>query len=142
MNHIEDTLSFLLAQMMKAQRVYADSRLKVLGLHSGQDLILLRLAENDGESQRALADRLEVEAPTITKMVQRMERAGLVERRSDETDARVSRVYLTARGRSLEAGIRQVWADLEAHLVQGLTLAEQALLRRLVIQMHNNLRDG
>lgn len=140
MSQMEDSLSFLLVQLLKAQRAYAESRLRALGLHNGQDLILLRLVEHDGQTQRALADSLDVEAPTITRMVQRMERAGLVERRSDEADARLSRVYLTARGRALQADIRQVWVDVESCLVQGLTVAEQALLRRLVLQMRDDLR--
>ena len=60
------------------------------------------LSANDGVSQRDLADMLHVARPTVTRMLQGMEKAGLVERRADETDQRLTRVYLTATGRDME----------------------------------------
>jgi DNA-binding MarR family transcriptional regulator len=80
-----------------------------------------------------------LEPPTITKMLQRMEAAGLVARRQDSEDARVSRVYLTDRGRSLEQVVIDVWQQLEEDTVQGLNETEQLLLRRLLIQVSSNL---
>jgi DNA-binding MarR family transcriptional regulator len=72
-------------------------------------------------------------------MLQRMEHAGLIERRPDPEDARVSRVYLTPRGRALEQPVLEVWKQLEAQTVAGLSVIEQALLRRLLMQMVANL---
>jgi DNA-binding MarR family transcriptional regulator len=74
-----------------------------------------------------------------TKMLQRMERAGLIERRPDPEDARVSRVYLTERGRALEQPVLDVWKQLEARTVAGLSLTEQTLLHRLLLQVAANL---
>ena len=68
-----------------------------------------------------------------------MEHAGLIERRPDPEDARISRVYLTERGRALEQPVLEVWKDLEAHTVAGLSATEQALLRRLLMQVSANL---
>ena len=72
-------------------------------------------------------------------MLQRMERAGLIERRPDPEDARVSLVYLTERGRALEQPVLEVWKQLEAQTVAGLSATEQALLRRLLMQVSANL---
>ena len=72
------------------------------GTHPGQAMCLRLLTVNDGVSQRDLADMLHVARPTVTRMLQTMEKAGLVERRPDEADQRLTRVYLTGAGRDAE----------------------------------------
>jgi MarR family transcriptional regulator, organic hydroperoxide resistance regulator len=139
MEQIQDTLGYKLAQLCKAHRNHVDLALRELDLHVGQEMILLQLWREDGVPQSHLVDRLCVEPPTVTKMLQRMEREELVERRPDPDDARVSRVYLTARGRSLEEPVRRVWLDLEQQLTAGLTIPEQLLLQRLLVQLHDNI---
>jgi DNA-binding MarR family transcriptional regulator len=74
--------------------------------HPGQAMCLRLLEANDGASQRDMARMLHVAPPTVSKMLSTMEKAGLVERRPDEADQRLTRVYLTAAGheRSDEMG--------------------------------------
>jgi DNA-binding MarR family transcriptional regulator len=134
---IQDYLGFQLLQVHKAHRARAEAALNKLGLHTGQEM--LRLWIEEGVPQSQLAASLGVEPPTATKMLQRMEHAGLIERRPDPEDARISRVYLTERGRALEQPVLEVWKDLEAHTVAGLSATEQALLRRLLMQVSANL---
>ena len=136
---IPETLGFLIAQVCKAHRYRASVVLGEVGLHVGQEMILLHLWENEGLTQSELADRLAVEPPTVTKMLRRMEGCDLVERRADAEDARVSRVYLTARGRALEAPVLAAWDQLEHCTRTSLTLEEQILLRRLLLQVRQNL---
>ena len=59
------------------------------------------LTTNDGASQRELADVLHLARPTVTKMVQALERSGAVERRPAPGDQRLTRVYLTTSGRAV-----------------------------------------
>jgi DNA-binding MarR family transcriptional regulator len=136
---IQDYLGFQLLQAHKAHRARAEAALNKLGLHTGQEMLLLRLWTEEGIPQSQLAAAMGVEPPTATKMLQRMEHAGLIERRPDPEDARVSRVYLTPRGRALEQPVLEVWKQLEAQTVAGLSVIEQALLRRLLMQMVANL---
>jgi len=126
-------------QIHKAHRSRAEAALNKLGLHTGQEMLLLQLWIEEGIPQSQLAASMEVEPPTATKMLQRMERAGLIERRPDPEDARISRVYLTERGRALEQPVLDVWKQLEAQTVAGLSLTEQALLHRLLMQILTNL---
>jgi len=126
-------------QVHKAHRQRAEAALNKLGMHTGQEMILLQLWIEEGIPQSQLAASMEVEPPTATKMLQRMERAGLIERRPDPEDARVSRVYLTAHGRALEQPVLNVWKQLEAQMVAGLSLTEQTLLHRLLMQVLTNL---
>jgi len=136
---IQDYIGFQVLQIHKAHRQRAEAALNKLGIHTGQEMILLQLWIEEGIPQSQLAASMEVEPPTATKMLQRMERTGLIERRTDPEDARVSRVYLTARGRALEQPVLNVWKQLEAQTVAGLSLTEQALLHRLLMQVLTNL---
>ena len=139
MRQIRDYIGFQVLQIHKAHRSRAEAALNKLGLHTGQEMLLLQLWIEEGIPQSQLAASMEVETPTATKMLQRMERAGLIERRPDPEDARISRVYLTERGRALEQPVLDVWKQLEAQTVAGLSLTEQALLHRLLMQILTNL---
>ena len=139
MRQIQDYIGFQLFQIHKAHRQLAEEGLNKLGVHTGQEMVLLQLWIEEGIPQSQLAACMEVEPPTATKMLQRMERAGLIERRPDPEDARVSRVYLTERGRELEQPVLDVWRQLEEQTVAGLSLTEQMLLRRLLLQVSSNL---
>ena len=67
--------------------------------HPGQAMCLRLLSVNDGASQRDMARMLHVAPPTVSKMLTTMEKTGLVERKPDEADQRLTRVYLTEAGR-------------------------------------------
>src|SRR3712207_4209661 len=130
MQDLDELVGFVLVQICRAHRNEAETVLCTNGLHTGQEIIVLHLWSEDGRSQTELGGCLGVEPPTISKMVQRMERQGLVERRPDPEDARVSRVYLTPRGRAAHEPALRMWHELETRMLAGLTPAEQMLLRR------------
>ena len=101
--------------------------------------MLRALWEQEGLAHGELAARLHVQPATTTKMIQRMEKAGFVERRPDPVDQRVSRVYLTDVGRAVQEEVKQVWRTLEDETFAGFTLQERVLLRRLFLQVRENL---
>ena len=68
-----------------------------------------------------------------------MEKAGFVVRRPDAEDQRISRVYLADAGRTIRAGVEQVWRTLDAETFAGFDPPEQMLIRRLLERMRNNL---
>jgi DNA-binding MarR family transcriptional regulator len=67
-----------------------------------------------------------------------MQKAGLVERRSDPDDGRLTRVYLTRQGRTLVQPIQEIVSRCEQRLITGLTREERLLMRRLLIHMRSN----
>ena len=87
-------------RVLTAHRQLMFSALAAENAHPGQALCLRMLAERDGISQRELARGLHLSAPTVTAMLQRMEKAGTIERRPDGTDKRITRVHLTEIGRA------------------------------------------
>jgi DNA-binding MarR family transcriptional regulator len=113
--------------------------LETLGLYEGQPSMLRSLWAQEGLTHTELARRLRVQPATITKMIQRMERAGFVERRPDPEDERVSRVYLTEAGRAVQADVRGVWHTLEKEAFADLTAEERTVLRRFLLQIRDNL---
>jgi DNA-binding MarR family transcriptional regulator len=112
-----------------------------IGLHPGQEMILFRLWEADGLTQSELVEQLCVQPATVTKMLNRMVKNGLVERRGDPQDQRISRVYLTDQGRELQKSIEDAWDKLEQYTVATLSLEERVLLRRLLLQVQDNLNN-
>ena len=139
MKHLEGRIGYELVQLARTHRNRAEELLNPLGLHTGQEMTLFLLWEEEGQTHSQLAERMCVEPPTASKMLQRMEAAGLLVRRTDPEDARISRVYLTERGRSLKEPVLDAWKRLEEETLKGLTETEQALLRRLLMQMRANL---
>ena len=131
----------VLVRAARAHRGEAARLLGGLGLHPGQEALLQVLWERDGRTQAELARELGVEAPTVTKMLQRMEQADLVERSGDPQDRRALRVRLTTRGKRLRPRVERALAELRSRTVAGLSAREQAQLRALLARVAENLSD-
>ncbi len=138
-DQIRDRISFLLARICHAHRSNIHARLSTLDLHVGQEMFLLNLSENEGVTQSELADCLCVQQATVTRMLDRMTKSGFVERRKDEADQRVSRVFLTDAGRVLLEPIATMWEEVEEEMMKNFTLEERLLFRRLLLQVYDNL---
>lgn len=101
------------------------ANLERLGLHQGQDFYLAQLWRADGLTSADLAARTGVSAPAVTKMVNGLEKAGLVHRARDASDARLVRIWLTDAGRALHESVTEVWYAAERTIWGGLTDAER-----------------
>ena len=93
-------------------RAVAAQLLAPLGLHPGQEVLLLELHAHGPRTQVQLAVASGCEPPTITGSVRRLEAAGLVVRRPSPTDGRVTIVELSDRGRSLMPALEAAWCEL------------------------------
>ena len=136
---VEETIGYLFAKVCRAHRASIGGLLAGVGLHVGQEMVLLELWKEDGLKVGELADRLGVEPPTVTRMLGRMESCGFVERRSDPTDARSFRVYLTEKGHALEKPVVHIWEEAEEKTLRGISPEERLILRRLLAQVRKNL---
>jgi DNA-binding MarR family transcriptional regulator len=111
-----------------------------LGLYRGQPAMLNALWAEDGLTHSALAGQLNKSPATITKTVKRMEKTGFVQRKADPRDERLSRVYLTAAGRDVQASVEQVWLEFEAQAFAGFAEDEMATLRALLSRVCQNIK--
>ncbi len=136
---IKSTTGYMLAQACKHHRQRAEVLLNEIGLHVGQEMLLSGLWEKEGLTQTELADYVMIQPATVTNMLQRLERAGIVERRPDAEDQRISRVYATKKGRGLKEAVEEQWGKLEQESFAGFSIEERVLLRRLLLQVYRNL---
>lgn len=121
-------VSFAIFALARSHRARAASMLADIGLFPGQEILLMKLAEKDGEPQKALCDSIGLDHSTVAKSLNRLEKQGLIERRKCPEDGRVSQTYLTDKGRAATTAIAAVWAELEQRTVADLSAAEQAQL--------------
>ena len=98
-----DEFLTLFTRASKLMRGAADEAMSRHGVRVGQNTVLEALWDADGLTPGELAERLHVSTPTVVKSATRMEATGLVARRRDETDRRLVRLFLTDRGRSVQA---------------------------------------
>lgn len=128
-------ISYSIFAMSRVHRAIAAGKLAELGLFPNQEIMIMRLGEEDGLPQKTLTRMLGISHVSVAKTVARMERGGLVERRSSESDGRVSLVFLTEAGRSLRQRIIGVWAELEELTAGALTAAQQAQFQQAAGQL-------
>jgi DNA-binding MarR family transcriptional regulator len=101
--------------------------------------LLANLEREDGQTLASLSRRMLVTAGNLTGLVDRAERDGVVQRRADPKDRRLSRVFLTSKGRALITSLLPGHADHIGDLVSGLDAAERRELRRLLGKLRDSL---
>ena len=101
--------------------------------------MLQALDKQEGLTHTELAAHLRRTPATVTRMVQRMEKAGFVKRKPDAEDQRVSRVYLTDAGRAIQTEMVRTLRRLDEEALTDFTSKDQVLLRRLFLQIRDNL---
>ena len=131
----------LFTQAAKLLREAADEAMSRHGVRVGQHIVLTVLWEQDGLTPGEVARRLDAATPTIVNTATRMEEAGLVIRRPDPADARLVRLYLTARGRAARDPVREARAALERQATATLNAAERehlpAALTKIIAQLRS-----
>lgn len=134
-----DALRIVFPQIMHLYFSRAFTLLESAGLHPGQAPMLIALVRRDGASQKELVEQLKVKPPTVTVMLQRMERAGLVQRRQDQWDQRVTRIFLTDKGRGAVEQLEGISHQIEQETFRGFSPEEILLMKRFLVQIRENL---
>lgn len=120
-----DSPSYQLIRVLGRYKTLIAEGLDRYDLHLGQEFYLAQLWREDGITSADLAMRTGVSAPAVTKVVSGLERAGLVHRERDSTDARLVRVRLTEAGRALREPVSRIWNECEREFWGGLTEDER-----------------
>ena len=119
-----------------AWRTELDRRLRPLGFSHSRWLLLLHLSRNDGCTHRELAQSMGIEAATLVKLVDHMEKEGLLKRCTSETDRRVKHLRLSEEGKKVVENIRSYAADLRKEVLSGLSQSEI----KTALDVLNNIR--
>ena len=139
---LDNSLGFLMNRTARIMRRTLDAKLLKLDLTGTQYIVLVRLWVEDGISLSELGDRLYFDNPTLTGIVDRMERDGLLVRRRDEEDRRVVRVYLTSKGESLRHQIQHLAEETDADAWRGLSESQKEEIVNLHERIWKNLNNG
>lgn len=122
-------------------RTALDRRLRPLGYSRSRWMVLLHVSRNDAITHRELAERLGIEAPTLVRLIDRMEAEGLLNRRASETDRRVKHLHLTPEGRKEVERIRASAADLRKEILSGLSKEEVSATLNVIQQIRSKLES-
>ena len=136
----EDSIGRQLFLTSKQARAYHAKRLAEAGASFGQWTILATLRSGEPFIQRALAERLSIEGPTLSRYLVQMEAAGLIRRQPSDTDRRAATIELTEAGRRRYQELAEVAVAGHKQLMTGFTDAEVDALRDMLKRIQQNVR--
>jgi MarR family transcriptional regulator for hemolysin len=139
MDHLDRNLGFLLHDVARLMRKRFEQNARDLGLTRSQCQVLAHLARHDGIQQSTLAEILEVEPITLTRIIDRLEQMSLVERRAHATDRRIRLLHLTEAARPLLADIFAIGAMTRGEALEGVSEADHERLFEILSNMKANL---
>jgi len=123
-------------------RTYADHKAGQFGITRAQWTVLARLDRFEGLKQSELAEMLDLQPITLTRLLDRLCASGLIERRPDPNDRRANRLYLTAAARPLLERLGELGEELTATALAGV---DRAAVERMVAELatvKENLRQA
>src|SRR5215469_8309691 len=139
MEHPSQNFGFLLHDVARLMRKRFEQNARALKLTRSQCQVLAHLARHEGIPQSGLADILEIEPITLTRILDRLEAGGLVERRPHPTDRRIRQLYLTAQAHPLLGEIFAIGAATRGEALDGVPEAERESLFETLATMKANL---
>lgn len=114
-------------------------RAAALGVTGAQWRVLFKLSLRPGLRQVELADMLDVEPITLTRILDRLQEAGLIERSPDPADRRAWRLHVTAKAEPLVEKLREIADDLTAEAFAGVNNQDVQTVRRVLAQVRDNV---
>jgi MarR family transcriptional regulator, transcriptional regulator for hemolysin len=139
---VEREVAFNINDVARLLRTYADQRARDLGMNRAQWAVLARIENSEGLKQVELAETLDLQPITLTRLIDRLCDSGLIERRSDPDDRRAKRLFLTPAARPILDGLARIGKDVMTTVLAGIEpdAVEQFLAQLLV--MKANLRGA
>jgi MarR family transcriptional regulator, transcriptional regulator for hemolysin len=110
---------FTLAELQRLTRAYADKEAARYGITRAQWAVLAGVERNEGMKQTELAEQLEMQPITLTRLIDKLCDNGWIERRGDDSDRRINRLYLKKAARPLLAKLAGLKAELTATALEG-----------------------
>jgi len=130
---------FILNDVARLLRTSFDRRVRQLGLTRSQWWVITFLFRNDGVTQSELAETLEIEKPTLGRLIDRLEAKGWVRREPDANDRRAWRVYLTDEAEPAMKTMRTIAGEVRRDALAGLSAAERERFVDTLLAIKANL---
>jgi MarR family transcriptional regulator for hemolysin len=133
---------FLVARIARRMRQAVDAEMRLVGLTEAtwRPLMYLRTL-GDGVRQKELATTLSIEGPSLVRVLDNLERRGLIERREDESDRRARGIHLTRAGRELAVRAARIGAGFQTRLLNGVPLADLETCERVLETLEREMEE-
>lgn len=137
----DQRLGFLMHDVSRLRRIVFDDFMKPLGVTRSQWWVLAYLSRQDGMIQSDLANVLDLGKAALGGLIDRLESSSFVERRADEADRRVKRVYLSSKGAQIVKEMRIKSHDMSERILAGLDHDNRHLLANMLQMVKKNMLD-
>jgi MarR family transcriptional regulator for hemolysin len=137
---INREIAFTIMDVARMLKTYADQRARQFGISRAQWAVLIRIDRSEGLKQSELAEMLDLQPISLTRLLDRLAENGLIERRADPNDRRANRLYLLPAARPLLDQLAELATDMMATVLEG--IEPQAIERMLrdLYSVKDNLR--
>jgi DNA-binding MarR family transcriptional regulator len=133
---------FTLAELNRLLRAYADKEAALFGITRAQWAVLARVERSEGMKQTELAELMEMQPISLTRLIDKLCEQGWIERRGDVADRRVNRLYLRKPGRQLLGKLSGLRSELTATALDGIHPADAHRLLAQLEQIKENVRNA
>lgn len=137
--NLERNFGFILHDVARLLRTTYDRRVRDLGLTRSQWWVLTHLFRKDGITQSELAEVLELEKPSLGRLLDRLEAKGWVRRAADPRDRRAKRVYFTDEAETPMRVMREIAAGVREDALSGLSTADRDRFVDTLLTIKSNL---
>lgn len=127
-------------RVARLHRMIAGHLLREVGLHTGQELVMMELWQTGPQRQADLIRALDSDAATMTRTIKRLEHAGFVRRVPTPTDRRASLIEPTPASLPLRQKVESIWAALEDATIGGLAATERDRVAASLSTLEERLR--
>jgi MarR family transcriptional regulator, transcriptional regulator for hemolysin len=139
---VDQNFLFTLGELFRLTRLYADKQAARYGITRAQWAVLARVERIEGLKQTELAEQMEMQPITLTRLIDKLCDNGWIERRGDETDRRVNRLYLRKAARPLLAKLSGLRSEITTTALGGISPADANRLLTQMEAIKENLRNA
>jgi MarR family transcriptional regulator, transcriptional regulator for hemolysin len=133
---------FTLGEVQRMMRAYADREAARYGITRAQWAVLAKVERNEGMKQSELAEQMEMQPITLTRLIDKLCDNGWIERRGDDTDRRVNRLYLRKAARPLLGKLAGLRSELTATALDGISPADAQRMLTQLEMIKENVRNA
>ncbi|HEY0911171.1 MAG TPA: MarR family transcriptional regulator [Bradyrhizobium sp.] len=139
---VDLNLLFTLGKLQRLVRLYADKQAARYGITRAQWAVLAKVERCEGLKQTELAELLEMQPITLTRLIDKLCDNGWIERRADQTDRRVNRLYLRKAARPLLGKLSGLRSEITATALDGINPSDAHRLLTLLESIKENVRNA
>ena len=142
MPNTEEYIGVVISDVARLLRTEFDRRVRRLGITRAQWAVLAKVERTEGLTQTELAEQMEMQPITLTRLIDKLCDNGWIERRGDESDRRVNRLYLRKAARPLLGKLSGLRSELTATALEGINPADAHRMLAQLETIKENVRNA